>query len=124
MIKAKQVKSVENMQMNKVNILKESFKPDSLPKPVVQIPSQNIDRYINYLKQLLKDKVKQNKLDIPSLCQCNSFNNEINGINLWDSDWNTCANNCLFYNNPKGLYLNLKFKIFNNKINFYNLRVC
>ena len=67
-----------------------------------QVFSQNIDRYINYLKQLLKDRAKQFRLEIPPLCQCSQgqIQNE-----LWDIDWNTCANNCLFYKNPKGNFL-------------------
>ncbi len=56
-----------------------------------------IDRYIENLKKLLKEKYFHSKCDVPSLCQCNDLNTFI-----WETDWNTCANNCPFYNNPKG----------------------
>ena len=39
----------------------------SQPATAQIVSSQNIDRYINYLKQLLKDRAKQFKLEIPPL---------------------------------------------------------
>jgi hypothetical protein len=60
----------------------------------------NLDRYIKYLKQLLKEKAGQFKLDLPLLCQCNINSH----LAVWDIDWNKCANNCLFYKNPKGKF--------------------
>ena len=62
-----------------------------------QLPS--LDRYIHYLKQILKEKSLQQKIEMPSLCQCNNLTTF-----LWETDWNTCANNCIFYKNPKGNY--------------------
>ena len=58
----------------------------------------SLSRYIRYLKHLLKEKAMQFKLDMPLLCQCN-MNSK---FEVWDIDWNKCANNCLFYKNPKG----------------------
>ncbi len=58
----------------------------------------NLERYIKNLKQLLKEKAGQFRLDLPLLCQCNMNSN----LAVWDIDWNKCANNCLFYKNPKG----------------------
>lgn len=68
----------------------------------------SLDRYIHYLKQMIKEKSQQQKRDIPTLCQCNCL-----ATFIWETDWNTCANNCIFYNNPKG-----KATSVSNKINF------
>jgi hypothetical protein len=62
-----------------------------------QIRNSNDDQYIQYLKQLVKDKAIQQKLDLPPLCQCNLESK------IWENDWNQCANNCIFYKNPKGI---------------------
>lgn len=70
-----------------------------------------LDKYINYLKQLLKAKYQHKWSDMPSLCQCNDVNTCI-----WELDWNTCANNCEFYNNPKG-----KIKSLNSTLLIRNL---
>jgi hypothetical protein len=67
-----------------------------------------LERYIRYLKQLLKEKATQFKIELPLLCQCN-FNNQ---NEIWDIDWSKCANNCLFYKNPKGKKLNFSNSVF------------
>ncbi len=80
--------------------------------------NNNIERYIKCLKQLLKDKAKHYKLDMPPLCQCNLFGSDSNQtVNVWDNDWNNCANNCLFYKNPKGFYLFYEY-LFNPVFHF------
>lgn len=57
------------------------------------------DRQMNYLKNMLRDKLVQLKLtELPPLCQCYLTNSEQDEIFSLDS----CANNCLFYKNPKG----------------------
>ena len=67
--------------------------------------------YISYLKQVLREKCALLKVSVPPLCQCNvskgssSSNSRSSGersSSVWDKDWNACANNCVFYNNPKG----------------------
>lgn len=58
--------------------------------------ANNLNRYIAYLKQMLIERSKLNKIEIPPLCQCN--NDFLEDM----YDWNKCANNCIFYNNPKG----------------------
>jgi coiled-coil domain-containing protein 15 len=59
---------------------------------------KGIERYIRHLKSLLKEKSTQLKQELPPLCQCN-----LSQVTLWDNDWSSCANNCLFYKNPKGI---------------------
>lgn len=55
--------------------------------------AKEMERYIEALRQQLKDKVRRKKIDLPPLCCC--------GDSLWDTNPETCANNCVFYKNPK-----------------------
>ena len=57
--------------------------------------TQEMDRYIQALRVRLKEQLVSRKLDVPPLCAC--------GLSLWDSSPDTCANNCIFYKNPKGM---------------------
>ena len=57
--------------------------------------SQEMDRYIHALRVRLKEQVESRKLEVPPLCAC--------GMSLWDASPDTCANNCSFYKNPKGM---------------------
>ena len=57
--------------------------------------NQEMDRYIQALRVRLKEQVESRKLDVPPLCAC--------GVSLWDASPDTCANNCSFYKNPKGM---------------------
>ncbi|XP_034539625.1 coiled-coil domain-containing protein 15-like isoform X3 [Notolabrus celidotus] len=50
-------------------------------------------RFINALRAQMKERLSQEKLDLPPLCCC--------GSSFWDSHPDTCANNCVFHNNPK-----------------------
>ncbi|XP_036435717.1 coiled-coil domain-containing protein 15 [Colossoma macropomum] len=50
-------------------------------------------RYIEALRAQMKEKLEQEKVELPPLCCC--------GDSFWDSHPDTCANNCVFYNNPK-----------------------
>ena len=65
--------------------------------------SQEMDRYIQALRARLKEQVESKKLDLPPLCAC--------GVSLWDASPDTCANNCSFYKNPKGMKLTVFQKI-------------
>lgn len=51
-------------------------------------------RYVEALRARMREKIKLNNIDLPPLCSC--------GPGFWDSHPNTCANNCVFYKNPKG----------------------
>ncbi|CAH1796040.1 unnamed protein product [Owenia fusiformis] len=51
------------------------------------------ERYVQALKTNLKEKMERRNLTLPALCCC--------GQDIWDTDPNTCANNCVFYRNPK-----------------------
>ncbi|XP_034746356.1 coiled-coil domain-containing protein 15 [Etheostoma cragini] len=51
------------------------------------------ERFIEALRAQMKERLSQEKLEPPPLCCCAS--------SFWDSHPNTCANNCVFHNNPK-----------------------
>ncbi|XP_070839163.1 coiled-coil domain-containing protein 15 [Chaetodon trifascialis] len=50
-------------------------------------------RFIEALRAQMKERLSQEKLEPPPLCCCAS--------SFWDSHPDTCANNCVFHNNPK-----------------------
>ncbi|KAG7516632.1 hypothetical protein JOB18_036960 [Solea senegalensis] len=50
-------------------------------------------RFVEALRAQMKERLSQEKLDLPPLCCCAST--------FWDSHPDTCANNCVFHNNPK-----------------------
>lgn len=50
-------------------------------------------RFIEALRAQMKERLSQRKLDLPPLCCCAS--------SFWDSHPDTCANNCIFHNNPR-----------------------
>ena len=51
------------------------------------------ERYIEALKVILKEKLQTRNIVLPPLCSC--------GPTIWDANPDTCANNCVFYKNPK-----------------------
>ncbi|XP_018547646.1 coiled-coil domain-containing protein 15 isoform X1 [Lates calcarifer] len=50
-------------------------------------------RYIEALRAQMKERLCPEKLELPPLCCC--------ATSFWDSHPDTCANNCVFHNNPK-----------------------
>lgn len=56
--------------------------------------AREMDRYIQALKARLKEKLDSKQFCVPPLCLC--------GNSVWDANPDTCANNCVFYRNPKG----------------------
>ncbi|XP_026109557.1 coiled-coil domain-containing protein 15-like isoform X2 [Carassius auratus] len=56
--------------------------------------------YIEAMQALMKEKLEKDKVKLPPLCCC--------GDTFWDSHPYTCANNCIFYNNPKAYALALQ----------------
>ncbi|XP_022093181.1 trichohyalin-like isoform X2 [Acanthaster planci] len=55
--------------------------------------STEMNRYIRALKATMREKIQQMGVEVPPLCAC--------GPSVWDANPDTCANNCLFYKNPK-----------------------
>ncbi|KAM4015459.1 LOW QUALITY PROTEIN: coiled-coil domain-containing protein 15, partial [Anomaloglossus baeobatrachus] len=51
------------------------------------------NRYLEALRAQVRDKLLLHNIALPPLCCC--------GSDFWDSHPDTCANNCIFYNNPK-----------------------
>lgn len=54
------------------------------------------ERYVAALKGRLKERLAQHHRSLPPLCSC--------GTTIWDTNPETCANNCVFYRNPKGVH--------------------
>ncbi|PVD27647.1 hypothetical protein C0Q70_12814 [Pomacea canaliculata] len=50
-------------------------------------------RYLDALRKNLQEKLIKKGLELPSLCCC--------GETLWDTNPDTCANNCFFYRNHR-----------------------
>ncbi|KAJ8034887.1 Coiled-coil domain-containing protein 15 [Holothuria leucospilota] len=50
--------------------------------------------YIYALRAQMKEKIEKLGVTLPPLCAC--------GATAWDCSPDTCANNCVFYRNPKG----------------------
>ncbi|XP_043937135.1 coiled-coil domain-containing protein 15 isoform X2 [Protopterus annectens] len=50
-------------------------------------------RFIEALRAQMKERVKFQNMDLPLLCYC--------GTDFWDTHPDKCANNCIFYRNPK-----------------------
>ncbi|CAF0950144.1 unnamed protein product [Brachionus calyciflorus] len=91
----------EPLKIQDVKPIKKNLSsPGILTKSKVNSES-NLDKYINNMKRILREKSVQNKLEIPPLCQCHVNNSKQGNLLLWDVDFNKCANNCLFYQNPK-----------------------
>ena len=55
--------------------------------------SKETGRYIEALRAILREKLQNKKIVLPPLCSC--------GPTVWDASPETCANNCVFYRNPK-----------------------
>lgn len=74
------------------------------PQPEQQIKKQRESRrYIKALRSMLKEKIERLKIDVPPLCSC--------GNDIWATHPDLCANNCIFYKNPKGKHAaSIKFK--------------
>ncbi len=55
------------------------------------------ERYIDALRERLRGRLTQQQATVPPLCSC--------GSSVWDAGPDTCANNCVFYKNPRGRYM-------------------
>ena len=58
-----------------------------------QQKDKEMERYIDALRAVLKERLSQKRVELPPLCCC--------GPTIWDANPDTCANNCVFYKNPK-----------------------
>merc|ERR1711894_784156 len=55
--------------------------------------NKEMGRFLEALKINLREKIKNQNIQLPPLCCC--------GDSVWDTNPDTCANNCVFYKNPK-----------------------
>ena len=56
--------------------------------------ARETERYVEALRAQLRERLASYSTPPPPLCSC--------GSTLWDTDPQTCANNCPFYHNPRG----------------------
>ncbi|XP_043997500.1 coiled-coil domain-containing protein 15 [Gambusia affinis] len=62
-------------------------------------------RFVEALRAQMKERLSQMKLELPTLCCCAS--------SFWDSHPDTCANNCIFHNNPRAYAKALQLTLVN-----------
>ncbi|XP_041030044.1 coiled-coil domain-containing protein 15 isoform X1 [Carcharodon carcharias] len=72
--------------------LKEEEKQKRAEKVKAQ-QNRESTRYIEALRAQMMEKIKLQNTDLPPICCC--------GTDFWDSHPDKCANNCVFYKNPK-----------------------
>ncbi|KAM3921122.1 coiled-coil domain-containing protein 15 [Leptodactylus fuscus] len=80
--------SIQRQSCEVVETLKEMTSEEQRAQKVIQS-----NRYVEALRAQMKDKMLLHNIDLPPLCCC--------GSDFWDSHPDTCANNCIFYKNPK-----------------------
>ena len=56
--------------------------------------TRETERYVEALRAQLRERLASCPTPLPPLCSC--------GSTVWDTDPQTCANNCPFYRNPRG----------------------
>lgn len=59
-----------------------------------QSPLLSHCRFVEALRAQLREKIEIKGIQLPPLCCC--------GDSVWDTNPETCANNCVFYKNPRG----------------------
>ncbi|XP_010868612.2 coiled-coil domain-containing protein 15 isoform X2 [Esox lucius] len=73
--------------------LEDDERAEGLEKKERARKDKEASRYIEALRAQMKEKMAIEKTELPPLCCC--------GDSFWDSHPDTCANNCVFYNNHK-----------------------
>lgn len=95
-------RQIEMLKMQRVRKEEESFiraqkenknKMDLAKQQKKLQKERETERYIEALQAILKEKVLSRNIVLPPLCSC--------GPTIWDTNPETCANNCVFYKNPK-----------------------
>lgn len=59
--------------------------------------AREMERYVEALRARLRERLFGRHAHVPPLCSCVS--------SLWETDPQSCANNCPFYKNPKGIII-------------------
>ncbi|XP_022783002.1 trichohyalin-like [Stylophora pistillata] len=95
-------RQIDNLKMQRVRKEEESFlKAQKAKKRELDLVKRHkklqkereTERYIEALQAVLRDKAQSKNIVLPPLCSC--------GLTIWDTNPDTCANNCVFYKNPK-----------------------
>uniref|UniRef100_A0A8C5S7T6 Coiled-coil domain-containing protein 15 n=1 Tax=Laticauda laticaudata TaxID=8630 RepID=A0A8C5S7T6_LATLA len=63
-------------------------------KKLVQ-KNKEYSRYVEALRAQMREKIDMYNIHLPPLCFC--------GSGFWDTHPDSCANNCMFYKNHKGI---------------------
>lgn len=56
--------------------------------------AREMERFVEALRQQLRERIQIRNIELPPLCCC--------GETIWDTNPETCANNCVFYKNHRG----------------------
>ncbi|XP_048839083.1 coiled-coil domain-containing protein 15 [Brienomyrus brachyistius] len=94
--------NLEGLRLGKEQALEEMAKRERARK------DRETTRFIEALTAQMKERVAQEKADLPPLCCC--------GESFWDSHPDTCANNCVFYHNPKAYAQALQSVLLNSDL--------
>ncbi|TNN26156.1 Coiled-coil domain-containing protein 15 [Liparis tanakae] len=73
--------------------LEEEEREEQLQRRTREERGRGASRFLEALRSQLKERLCEEELEPPPLCCCAS--------SFWDSHPDTCANNCVFYHNPK-----------------------
>ncbi|XP_078494976.1 uncharacterized protein LOC100175940 [Ciona intestinalis] len=95
----KELEKKSRYQVEAVAVATEQLKKDEIKKESKmrkrkekeEKRQQKQQRFSVAIRNQLKERVEQNKIELPPLCMC--------GLTFWDTNPNTCANNCMFYKN-------------------------
>ncbi|XP_002162908.4 uncharacterized protein LOC100210102 isoform X1 [Hydra vulgaris] len=85
--------NIDNILMEDIeNFQKCTSLNDEQPKKIYK-QSKELESYMEAVREVAKKRISLSGISLPPLCQC--------GPTIWDAHPDTCANNCIFYKNPK-----------------------
>ncbi|XP_063058730.1 coiled-coil domain-containing protein 15 isoform X2 [Engraulis encrasicolus] len=73
--------------------LEEEERAEAVKRQEKAQKNKEASRYIEALRAQMRERISLERVELPALCCC--------GDGFWDSHPDTCANNCVFYKNPK-----------------------
>ncbi|XP_077612739.1 coiled-coil domain-containing protein 15 isoform X2 [Crocuta crocuta] len=104
--KKEQQRYAEEQRILRRNFHEESYSGEKMSDIIAQLQLEEVkgarekqqrekeyQRYIEALRAQIQEKMRLYNITLPSLCCC--------GPDFWDAHPDTCANNCIFYKNPR-----------------------